>query len=363
MAGAQPTTGMTINPGVLTKAFLQSLWLLTGFGSYVIYRDPPVSGSVLLDIAGILGFLIVVFLPLLFRRRYAVAVLLFYWIFFTFFPTQVLSFINPVTDRYLFLPSVAACILIASGIVSAGNLLNKWKFALPAIAILIIAILWTKNTLSYLAEWKDPRTVWYAAKEKSSDMQTFYNLALAFKDKAAQFGSRRRFSTLSIEQAKKFATAVWKENPQLALLLKDLDIGQHTSPVEDSFKTHVQEQALDYFNKALEKKGNLNIPDLYYYKGELLLDMGDPNGAKNEFSKGVDEALRISYLAWQQEMLVKFHCSLADAEYALGNYSEALRWVKQAEEEQVRFGGSWVPNLTNNRRELELIIDSLQYYK
>jgi hypothetical protein len=39
------------------------------------------------------------------------------------------------------------------------------------------------------------------------------------------------------------------------------------------------------------------------------------------------------------------------------NFPEAMRWLKLADEEQTRFGGNWVPDLTGNIKRLEGIID------
>ena len=84
------------------KAFVQSLWLLTGLGNYVIYRVPPVPGGSLSQLVG-LGILLGLFvLPLLLRKRYPVASVSIYWILFTYLPTQVLLFSYPVTDATFF---------------------------------------------------------------------------------------------------------------------------------------------------------------------------------------------------------------------------------------------------------------------
>ena len=84
------------------KAFVQSLWLLTGLGNYVIYRVPPAPGDTLSQLVG-LGILLGLFvLPLLLRKRYPVASVSIYWILFTYLPTQVLPFSYPVTDATFF---------------------------------------------------------------------------------------------------------------------------------------------------------------------------------------------------------------------------------------------------------------------
>src|SRR5437879_3168719 len=101
--------------------------------------------------------------PLLLRRRSPLIVVLAYWILLAFLPSQLLSFFHPVTDGYLFFPSVAAIILLAWGVIAAGERLGR-RGAVVAVALLaLVALFWGRTTLAYLAEWQDPRSVWYAA--------------------------------------------------------------------------------------------------------------------------------------------------------------------------------------------------------
>jgi hypothetical protein len=105
-ASAQPPTGNRPNPYVLFVALLQNLWLLTGFGDYVVFRVPPdPMASAVLQLGAAVLLLGMFAAPLLLRRRLPMFVVLAYWILFAFIPTQVLSFIHPVTDRYMFFPS------------------------------------------------------------------------------------------------------------------------------------------------------------------------------------------------------------------------------------------------------------------
>ncbi len=358
VAYAQPKTGAHFDFSVLSKAFTQSMWLLTGFGSYVIYRVAPEPAGVLSGVIGLAVLLIIFLSPLLLRRRFPLVVVLIYWILFTYIPTQVLSFAYPVTDRYLFLPSVAVCILIAWIITEATTWFGKWKFAIAAILLLIITFFWTKKTLGYLNEWRDPRSVWYGAKEKSSDPQVYYNLGWQYMDKAASFGSKRRKEPLPVSDAEQFASVVWKNDSGLPGLMKELSTGQHNGQAENAFQKQLQIIALNYLNEALAKKGKHIMADLYFHRGMLKLDMNDPEGAKKEFLNGIDEASRLGYSEGQQEVLVNCHYNLGIVEWGLGNYQQALKWLSIAEEEQNRFGGTWFPDLSANRKRLEEFIVS-----
>ena len=84
VTSAQPSMGNRPNPYVLSVALLQNLWLLTGFGHYVIYRVPPNAAG---ESASSLNWRQFYFCwhvfaaPLLLRNRWPVmVVLLIYWL-------------------------------------------------------------------------------------------------------------------------------------------------------------------------------------------------------------------------------------------------------------------------------------------
>lgn len=361
VANAQPKTGLHFDLGVLAKALGQSIWVMTGFASYVIYRVPPQPGGVLTSIIGLVALLAVFLAPLLLRKKFPLVVVLIYWILFTYLPTQILSFAYPVTDRYLFLPSVAACILICIGLYAIIKGMEKWRWAIAALAFAIVLFFWTKNTVAYLNEWRDPRSVWYAAKEKSSDVQVYYNLGWNYMDKAAALGTKRRKAPLPTGEAKQLANVVWENNPQLPALLNELDAGKHDGAVENAFQKYLQDLSLNAMDEALAKKGAHVMADLFFHRGMLKLDKGDAEGAKQEFIGGLNEASKLQFAEGQQEVMVNCHYNLAIAEWTLKNYEEALRWIRIAEDEQNRFGGNWFPELTDNRKKLEQIVASLQH--
>jgi hypothetical protein len=176
----------------LFAALLQNLCLITGFGTYVIYRAAPLPQGMGLEIAATIGFILLFVAPLLLRRKLPLAVVLIYWILFAFIPTQVLSFAYPVTDRYLFLPSVAAVILITWGVTLAFEKFFKNSWMPSVILLSVLAVVWAVNTINYLHEWTDPRSVWYGASKKSSDPLVYYNLGWDYMDNAARFGPKAR---------------------------------------------------------------------------------------------------------------------------------------------------------------------------
>ena len=167
VASAQPLSGNKPDPYVYMSSLGQSLWLLTGFGSYVIYRVPPVASQSGVDLIAILILLAAFVLPFFLRRMMPLAAVLLYWILFAFLPAQLLSFIHPVTDRYLFFPSVAAVILIAWGVNNVCERVMRKGIVLSSIILFTIAFIWGMGTLNYLSEWRDPLSVWSGSLKKS----------------------------------------------------------------------------------------------------------------------------------------------------------------------------------------------------
>ena len=92
----------------------------------------------------------------------------------------------------------------------------------------------------------------------------------------------------------------------------------------------------------------------------ILTDDGDKQGERKEFLAAADEAAKFPFAEWRNEMLVRSHNALGIIAWQEGNFSEAMRWLKLADEEQIRAGGNWVPDLTANRKRLEGIMGSAQ---
>jgi protein O-mannosyl-transferase len=354
VAQAQPSTGVQPDIASRAKALIQSMWLLSGFGNYVIYRVPPgKTDSLLAAIAAVLALAAALFLPLLLRKRYPVVVVLIYWMLFTYLPTQVLPFGYPVTDRYLFLPSVGACILIAWLLFKATEPLRKWNLAASTVLVAVISFIWLAKTVDYLSEWRDPQSVWFAATRKSNDFHVFYELGWDYLEKSASFGTKRRNAPLSVEEAQRYGSTVWKHDARVSQLLSELSENQHNGPAEKAFKEYLQTKAQENFNQAVAIKGEHIIPDLFLGRGVLFVDRGDMQSARKEFLIGLDEASRLPYSGGRQEALIWCHYNLAVAEGTVGNLKEALSWIRLAEEEQDKLGRTLIPGLTADRENLE----------
>jgi len=359
VASAQPSTGVHPSPHGFLAALVQNLWLLTGFGTYVIYRTPFGSTSLLLQFISVAILIAIFVAPLLIGRRAPIATVLIYWILFTLIPSQVLSFAYPVADRYLFFPSVAAAVLIAWGVMTMGERLGRQGSIGAVILLLALGSMWARTTITYVSEWRDPRSVWYAASAKSSDPLVFYNLGWQYLDISAGLGKSARKPRPSEADLQRLASAIWESDPRFPALLSEWSQGQRGGAIETEFQHHLRTLAQQGFDSALSAKGKHILPDLYLRRGLLLLDQDDLQGARREFLAAVDETSRSSFTEGRQEVLVNSYNNLGIVAWRQTNYSEALRWLRLAEEEQTRSGGNWVPDLTANRKRLEAIIATL----
>jgi len=350
---AQPGTGAQPDVSMRAASFVQGIWLLTGLGNYVLYRVPPTSGTALTQIGGAVFLLVLFTFPLLVRKRYPLVTVLIYWILFTYLPTQVLPFSYPVTDRYLFLPSVGVVILIAYLAFKATDHLPKWNAAVATALIAVISLLWLKKTVDYLAEWQDPRSVWFAAARKTNDFHVNYELGWEYLDKSAKLGRTVRDVPLPIEQSTQLAAVIWRDDARLPDLLSELSADRHTGPTENAFKEYLQTKASENFDRALAIKGEHLMPDLFLNRGVLALDKGDIRSAKKEFLAELDEVSQLPSREARQEALIPCYYNLAVAEEGLGNSKEALSMIKLAEQLQNQLGRTVIPGLSEDRQKLE----------
>ena len=356
---AQPSTGLQPDFAVQAKAFLQGLWLLTGFGTYVIYRVPPVADGMSTQIVGIAILLGLFLLPWFLRKRYPIATVSIYWILFTYLPTQILPFSYPVTDRYLFLPSVGAVILIAWLLLGVTARLYKWKMVVAATLVVAISLIWVTKTLGYLSEWQDPRSVWFGAARKSDDFHVFYELGWEYLEKAAAFGAQRRNAPLPPASAKHYASLVWETDSRLPQLLSELEDDKHTGAIEQAFKEYLQSKAAENFDQAVATKGAHIAPSIFLSRGVLFVDKGDIESAKKEFLSQLNEASQLSDSEARDEALITAYYDLAVAESALRHPKEALAWIRLADEGQNKLGRIVVPEITAARQKLESMTTGL----
>jgi len=355
---AQPASGNPFDAGVFSAVFFQSMKLLSGFGDYVIYRPRPNPGSGGLEIISIIFLLFLFIAPFIFRKRFPLVAVLIYWIILGWLPAQMLSFIHPVSDRYLFFPSGAAVILIAWFIVRIFERLGRRGLIAAFGLTLVLVFFWIKGTLDYLSEWKDPRSVWYGAMKKSTDPDVSYGLAGRYLEIASKLGENPREGRLPAEEARQIANLVWAGDPRLNGLLSEWQSNIHNGPVEKEFQKYLWDLSWDDLELAVRTKGNHTLPYLYFRRGVLLLDRENLAGSRKEFMSALKETSMSTSKYVRDEMTVRCHHALGAISLKEGNPREALNWLKMAETEQNNSGKIWIADLPNNIKTVESIIAS-----
>ena len=211
-----------------------------------------------------------------------------------------------------------------------------------------------------MSEWNDPRSVWYAARKKSSDPQVVYNLGWNYMDKADRLRSNPRNTPLTVDEKRKLASVVWQNDQRLDALYSEWNSEQLGGPVEKTFQNQLRNLALEAMDQALLKKGRRIMPELYFDRALVLMDQENYFEAENAFMAAINEVSKTTVVQTKQEILVMSHYDLGVIKLRQGKYDSSLQWLKLTEEEQSRFGGNWVPDISKKRKILESYMDSLK---
>jgi len=192
---------------------------------------------------------------------------------------------------------------------------------------------------------------------KPDDPDAFYTLAVRYLDTADKLGAIQR-GTPAEERAMRLANDVWSSDSRLQPLLSEWKAGQHGGPVEKAFQDNLRTVAWDLLERGLRTKRDRPMASLYFRRGTVLGVRGNLDGARKEFLAALDEASRETDITAQHEVIVVSHDALGVLAWTANDYREALRWFQMAEEEQARFGGRWVSDITAKREQMEKLIAS-----
>jgi hypothetical protein len=345
VAGVQPTTRMAYESFVTSHSFVESLWLLGGFGTYVIKRArPALETGPILRALWIGAALAAAALPFLLRSRLPrVALALWGWVLLALVPPLALPFVNPVADRYLFFPSAGLALLLAW----LGSQVTRRWLALAGGALLLA--LWTYKTLDYLAEWPDPRSLWFAAAAKSPDPELREYLGAHYQESAdALDRPGARPSALAL------ARVEWAGDARLPGLVAELESGS-LGPNALAYRAHLQDEAQASFEKALAAKGDRVMGNLYLRLGKLALDRDQLDAALAWFETANYEADKHTLASYRTEQRAFIAYDIGLVFRKKGDFAQAVQWIAAAEKLQNDAGASWLPDVGEQRRELETL--------
>jgi 4-amino-4-deoxy-L-arabinose transferase-like glycosyltransferase len=358
---AQPSTNQHSNAFVLAATELTNLGLLSGGGEYVLYRSAPdpVAWSETARLAMILGAAVVWTLPLLFQLTgQPIRAALGYWILIQMIPPMLLGFIVPITDRYLFLPSVGVCILladIAAGL--AGRFPRVPLFFWGLFAGLVVFC--GMKTSKYINEWRDPRSVWYGAHLKTSSSQVSQFLGEIYQNAGDRVNAYvTSGATLDVTNDIKFAEAVLNDAAAAGRLRGEW---QGTSPAKTNslaYRDSLWNLAWEQYKESLNRRGTLSTPNLFMNRGRLLVSQGKYEAAIVEFQNALRFAENSSYEITRQEGAINALRAIGVAYWNMRNYKEAEQWLLKAQVIQKKSGQKWVPTLDQEVQKIHALAET-----
>ena len=347
--GAQPSTGQSLEPFVLAMTQWSNLWLLTGLGQYVLYRPRPDPAHLALffRLAIIAGAVLVWAVPLLLARcRQVLRAALSCWVLIQMLPPMALSFLTPITDRYLFLPSVGLCLLLAG--IKPRNTPNtpKWTELLRWVGLALILTVWSWKTWDYVSQWRDPRSVWYFAAAKSPSPQAYEYSGEVYHDAADRLGEFIQSSKYPNQTNDVLlARAVLGDSLELERLSAEWSGASPARTNSLAYREQLWSLAWDQYQQAVARRGTLNTPTLFMRRGMLLINRGKYDVAIKEFSTGLDLAQTHSYEKVRQELGTSLQRAIGVAYWGMGQYANAKDWLLKAQATQRQSAQTWVPTL------------------
>jgi hypothetical protein len=345
---AQPSTNQHSSVFVLAMTELTNLWLLSGCGEYVMYRSAPdpAAWPETTRLAIIASAVLVWAMPLLFQfARQPIRAALGFWIMLQMVPPMLLSFIVPITDRYLFLPSVGACILLADIAAGQAGRFAKVRWVFWALFAGFVAFCGIK-TSNYIDEWRDPRSVWYGAHLKTSSSQVAQFLGEIYQNTGDRVNAYvNSGATLDLTNDVRFGESVLNDVSATERLRAEW---QGSSPAKTNsvaYRDLLRNLAWEQYNASLARRGTLSTPNLFMNRGRLLVSQGKFDAAIVEFQNALRFAENSSYEVIRQEGAINAMRAIGVAYWNMRNYKEAEQWLLKAQAIQKKSGQKWVPTL------------------
>jgi hypothetical protein len=368
--------------------------LLTGFGKYVLYRaaPDPAAWSAAARIGVVVAAALVWAVPLLllclvnsWRARpelrpdpaskmrvqsgnsgpgflslfsflpSSILAAVCYWILVQLIPPLVISFVVPITDRYLFLPSVGVCLLLPQLVFSLSQGFRKAQWlAWPLLAL--VAVVWAAQTWSYVEEWRDPRSVWYGAHLKTKNSQVAQFLGEVYQgvgDRMNDFVKSK--VALQTTNETIFAQAVIGDSARVQRLQSEWLNATSSRTNSIAYRDELWRFAWHQYQNSAERRGTLSAPNLFMNRGRLLVGEGKYERAIPEFKTALAFAQTSSYDVVRQESVVHALRGIGVAYWSLRNYREARDWFLKAQDVQKKSARAWIPTLDDEVKRVTVL--------
>ena len=345
---AQPSTNQGLHAFVLAATQFTNLWLLTGLGQYVLYRPAPnpAAWSAAARLGMIVAAVLVWALPLLLQRaRQPLRAVLCYWVLIQMVPPMLLGFIVPITDRYLFLPSVGVCLLLAELAAAGAAKLARAKW-LPWAGLAALGLVWGAKTWNYIGEWRDPRSVWYAAHLKTPNSQVQQFLAEIYQNAGDRVNNFIKSGTsLQLTNELPLAQAVLGDTAAVERLRAEWEGAAPGRTNSIAYRDQLWDFAWERYEESLARRGTLSTPNLFMGRGRLLVNRGKFAQAIPEFQNALRLARNSNYAVARSEGATHALFAIGVAYWSMGDYREAEQWLLKAQAVQKQSGRVWLPEL------------------
>ena len=355
---AQPSTNQHSSPFVIAATELTNLRLLSGCGEYVMYRTAPAAAawSETARLGIIAAAVIVWAAPLLFQLAHQpIRTALGYWILIQMIPPMLLSFVVPITDRYLFLPSVGVCILLADIAAGLAGRFARVRSLLWGSFVGLVAFCGMK-TSNYIDEWRDPRSVWYGAHLKTSSSQVSQFLGEIYQNAGDRVNAYvSSGAPLDLTNDIKFAEVVLNDASAMERLRAEWQGTSASKTNSAAYRDSLWNLAWEQYKESLARRGTLSTPNLFMNRGRLLVSQGKYEAAIVEFQNALRFAENSSYEITRQEGAINALRAIGVAYWNMRNYKEAEQWLLKAQVIQKKSGQKWVPTLDQEVQKIQAL--------
>jgi hypothetical protein len=371
---AQPSSSQHPSAFVLVATLWTNLWLLTGLGQYVLFRPAPnpATWGAVTQACLILAALVVWIAPLGLRRgRNSHIKALAYWVLILMVPPMLLNFPVPITDRYLFLASAGVCIALAElavkdwrthdgpGIPTLAEpdaAARRQRPILPMALAVALGVIWAARTSSYLDEWCDPRSVWYAAHLKNPNTQVALFLGEAYQEAGNRIDAFIR-GTGALDAPREIRLAqVMRVDPVTEARLVLEWSGRWPSRTNSlAWRDRLWSSAWEEFEEAVKHHGKLVTPNLYLDRGRLLVSQAKYPQAIAEFQIALRHAEACTYKPVRQEARIHVLRAIGVAYWHEQDYPQAVQWYLKAREVQRQSGSIWISTLDDELRRAQAL--------
>jgi protein O-mannosyl-transferase len=314
----------------------------------VLYRPAPdaAAWSQVARLALIGGAVLVWALPLLLlKARQPVRAALCYWVLIQMVPPMLLGFIVPITDRYLFLPSIGVCLLLADLAAGLSGKLARARW-LAWVLLAGMGAVWGAKTWSYLDEWRDPRSVWYGAHLKTPNSQVQQFLGEFYQNAGDRVNTFVKSGTpLQLTNELPLARAVLGGAADAERLQAEWTGVVPTRTNSVAYRDQLWDFAWQRFEESVARRGTLSAPNLFMCRGRLLVSEGKFAQAIPEFKNALALAQSSNYQVVRAEGATHALFAIGVAYWNMNDYAAAQQWLLQAQAVQRKSGHVWLPAL------------------